>query len=312
MSRKLIIPGLFLALAIYSVARADDTKPAVKPPDDSLQPLFSEIRFAAENDRWKQPDWSIAEIESRIEKLVAACRAATEDESLQVPVKHADIAAAPAPGLAPPGMGQLVIGRDVQVAHAHQCIILADGNAEIAHAHNSIIIARRVVRVSHARKCVIIGGSMVEVSHDGGRENEGSLIVCPGPIDIGFARGSSLCSLEEPRVSHVGKAYFIATAGANARATDFHIVKSAAISLASPADHAIRQKIEVVGFVRPQGIVFKYEGRRYFALPGQPITDEADQPVPALEGWIFSQLNDRSAVLTKDDAAVILRPPGGE
>lgn len=305
MSRKAILSGLFLALAVHSGARANDAKPGVKPPDDSLAPLFSEIRFAAENDRWKQPDWSIAKIEAQIEKLVAACREATGDKSLQVPVRLADIIA----GNVPPAIGisELVIGRDVEVARAHSCIILADGSAKVSHAQNSIIVARHAVQVSYARNSIIIGGAIADVSHAGPRENEESLIICPGPITGDSTRGSTFSSLVEPRVSHVNNARFVKPAGSNVRAANYLAVDSEKLTLAAGAEHGIGQKIVVLGFVRPSGIVFKYEGRRYVASLGKPITDEADQPVESLEGWKLSMMNDQVALLAKDEAAVILR-----
>jgi hypothetical protein len=104
-------------------------------------------------------------------------------------------------------------------------------------------------------------------------------------------------------------------------------VKAPDLPLEPLPTHALAAKIKLLGLIQGQqdlaarfgpgirsvptaGAVFRFADRRYVAEPGQPIVNEAGQPVADLEGWKLSYAGDNLAIFQRGESEAIVRMNG--
>lgn len=292
--------GALVLLAWQIAAAPAEDAPRLPPPlKDGLQPVFDAIQGHVERDDWRKPGWTNKEIESWLEKLVAMVREGTANPELKLPVRLAEASAGDP--MRPVREGNLILGGNVEVPFAQKSIILAHGTAKVAHAQDCIIVARSVVNVSHARRCIIVAGCFVHVSHDGG-----SVVASRGWADISHATGSVIFAPEGITVSHSNASTFI-NADVQSDRGGSKSVKIKNLPLEPLTLDPLSRKIEVLGILRPDGVVFRHEGKRYVASPGKPIDDEAGQPVESLKDWRLTYGGEGIVVFSKAGAEAVIR-----
>jgi hypothetical protein len=79
-----------------------------------------------------------------------------------------------------------------------------------------------------------------------------------------------------------------------------------------PKPHPLAADVSLRSVNGDKGVVvFRYKGRRYVAEKGKPITDEADRPVPDLDGWVVTIAGSGYAVLgsQRERASVVIAEP---
>lgn len=315
-------------------------KPGWRDPliEGWLEHLMAQVR-AATGDADRQLPVRLADVEPRPD--AAQPPAAPVGEVDQIVIDPAAPAVAPAaPGAAVqpraiivnraggrvPQLNQaLIVGRNIEIAHAKQSIILADGNARISFANDCVIVARGAVYVAHGRGNVIVAGHFVHVSHDGharpmrnpaarggivhapgGRlamevVEPGSVIACGGVVDISHAHGTVLIADQGLRVSHANSCRLVdrpddAVIG---HQNDCRDVAAPGLSVALPP-HPIGARVRVEWLAPTRGVVFHFGDRRYVADLNKPVTDEAGKPVAELEGWTLSFCDQGYALFSRD------------
>jgi hypothetical protein len=229
----------------------------------------------------------------------------------------------------------LVVGSgNLDLPHATRSIILADGNARVSFANDCVIIARGAAYVAHGRGNVIIAGHFVHVSHDGQRQpvrnaagqgfvrgangmpqmevSAGGVIVCGGVIDVSHANGTVLAAGKALRVSHANGCTFVnqPADAAISRQTDSREAAAPALRVVLPP-HPLGERVRMDWLTPQKGAVIRFQDRRYVADVGKPITDEAGQPVAALQGWTLSFCDQGYALFTdgRDEFGVAMPGP---
>jgi hypothetical protein len=161
---------------------------------------------------------------------------------------------------------------------------------------------------------VVVSGTLVEISHDGnglGGMRSGSVVLSRGPVDIAHATGTMLFAHDGATISHAHGATFIdtfvQTGGGREGCKEAKL--PAEVRLEPRTKHELESKIAVIGAVKPKGIVFRFEKKRYVAELNAPIGDEAEQPVAALKDWQLVLVGDSWAVMTDGAVDLPLRLP---
>ncbi len=308
--------GVLGWLVVAGMAWAADTERNPKPNPNGLPMVLERIHNHAQKDEWKDAGWSDATIEKWLENAVAAVGTAAGKADLKLPIKFSDVQA-----LDPKarrgrlvGGGGLIVGTNVEVAHLQRTIILADGNAEVSFADNCIIVARGVVSVPHCNNSLIVSGTLVEIAHDGnGIRNPagGSVVLCRGGVDISHATGTMIVAHEGASVSHAHSATFLGGEPQTShRDAACQVVKLPPDFPVEPRlAHAWEKKIAMLGAVKPKGIVFRFEGKRYVAELNSPIVNESGEKVAALEGWQVTFVGDEMAALSDGRVDIPFRLP---
>jgi hypothetical protein len=298
-----------------TAALAADTERDIRPNPNGLPAILERIQALERSGDWKADGWTDPAIEKWLENAAKTIATAADRADYELPVKFADVRAA-APGARIRGLegGVLVVGSDVNVAHARRHIILADGNADVSFADHCIIIARGVVSVSHCNNSLIVSGTLVEISHDGngfGGMPAGSIVLCRGRADIGHAKGTCVLGHEGVEIAHAhGVTFFGAAPTTSHRDGVCKVLKVPPSFPVEPRSaHALEKKIEVLGSVRPKGLVFRFDSKRYFASLNEEIVNEAGEKVPGLDGWRVTFVGDESAAISSGSIDVPLRLP---
>ena len=302
--------SLALAALVATPVLAVDIERNPQANPNGLHMVLGRIRAHAKSNEWQAENWSDPVIEKWLENAAALLRDAAGKEAGQLPVKFADVrpVAAPGGGRILRG-GQLIVGQDVQVNHASKSIILADGNAEVGFAESSIIVARGVVSVAHCNNSVIVSGTFVEVAHDGNGLRDaagGSTVLCRGRANISHCTGTLILAQEGATVSHArGATFFGLEPKTSSRDAGCKVLKLPPdFPLEPRTEDPLEKKIEVLGSVKPKGLVFRVEGKRVVADLGQPIVDEAGAAVAALAGWRLSFVGDEVAAFSNGEVDV--------
>jgi hypothetical protein len=238
--------------------------------------------------------------------------------------------------------GVLIVGKNVDLKNAmlRDSIVLADGSVEIESARGCVIVARGAITVrSMSSYSVLVSGVFVKIAQFDGEPRvatNGSLIVSRGRAEIGTAYGSLIVAPDGvglTRASTARDAVFINTplppnpriAAPGAAAPPVgRAIQANDLPLERMSKHSMAAKLELLGVVKteatqrpglipmlgnemqPAGVVFRYDGRRYVADLGQPIIDEAGEPIEPLQGWKLTFAGDRFAVFSRDDADAIV------
>lgn len=312
-----IIVLVACAIVCGSIAAADRERNS-RPDANSLSAILERIRGHAAGRAWQVEGWSDATIEQWLLTTTTAVTTAAGQPGYQLPVKFAEVQAAdPAGRRLPLDGGHLVVGSDLKLAHVHRSIILADGNAELSFADSCVVVARGAVSIAHASNCLVIAGAAVEISHDGNGlpgPGAGSIVLSRGWIDVGHAKGTCLVAHEGAIVSHANGVIFVGPEPKTShRDAACKVVK---LPLAFPMEprpaDALEGKLKVVGTVRPKGLVFHFDGKRYVADVHKPITDEAGAAVAALAAWKVTFVGDETAVFSNGQVDAPFRLPPGE
>ncbi len=235
---------------------------------------------------------------------------------------------------------------DLKTARLQDSIVLADGAVDIDSARGSVIIARGPVAVrSMSSHSIIVSGIYVRIADfDGEPRNaiNGSLIISRSRAEVGTPYGSLIVApggAAVTRVSTRSEPVFINTAApqsprAGLGAAMFgqaappappvgKTVKAPDLPLESVPKHPLAQKIELLGVIKREAaprpgvippvrdtewtaIVFRFDGRRYIADLGEPIVNEAGDPVLSLEGWRLTFATDKFAVLSSDRSDALI------
>jgi hypothetical protein len=298
---------------------------------DTLQPILNRIHQHAAAEEWKQPGWKDEAIENWLVNLTDVCAKAAKFPELKLPVRFADVA----PGELAPDRGQqktLLVGKNINLKNAslYNCIVLADGNVCVARAEGCVIIARGTVQLMKSEWSVIVAGVQVDLTTSDGKVGErqnGSLIATRGRAQMQGAYGTVLYTGEGATVSGPQLAVFINAAIVGNATTLSRSVRIKNFPIDDLPAHPFAERLKFVGLIstRPvetgrfaslqegnaaspfYGVAFEFDDRRYVADVGEPILDEADQPVPALADWRLSYANDWLAVFSSDDADAVVR-----
>ena len=280
------------------------------PDKDTLQAVLDRIHTHAEGNAWQTAGFRDEAIEGWLDKLLAKVTTAAEIPPLKLPVRLSDVSAPKDPGRQTLHDKTLIVGKHVEVFFLRNSILWADGNAEVGHAQNSVILARGAVSVSNARNCVIVTGIAVEAAHDG--ENlagaNASVMVTRGAANLSFAWGTKIAAPEGVTVSNPQNALFLN--GPVPKSDDRSGCRSVQVGdfgLGTIRRHPLAAQIIPIGFVQPKGLVFRFDGKRYVAEVGQPITDEAGAELAALKGWQVSFATGKLAVFSRADIDFAVR-----
>jgi len=300
------------------IALAADKERNPKPDPNALEMVLARIRGHAAKNDWQADGWSDATIETWLETTTAVLATASGQPNYKLPVKFADVRAVDPKNirLAIQG-GGLIVGSNVKITHANRHLILADGNADVSFADNCVIVARGVVSIAHCNNSLIVAGSAVEISHDGNGirgAGAGSMVLCRGWVDISHCQGTCVLAHEGITVSHArGATFFGPEPKTSSRDAACQVVK---LPMGFPVEprpeDPLEKKLEILGAVKPKGIVFRFDGKRYTADLNQPIVDESGMIVAALTGWKVSFVGDELAVISNGQVDVPFRLPEGQ
>jgi hypothetical protein len=313
-----LVFGLFAICLVSSEAADTDRNP--KPDPNGLPMILERIRGHAEKDEWKAGAWTDATIEKWLENAAGLATTAAGRKDYKLPVKFEG--ARPLAAGVRSTLGQspkLTVGKNVELSHAQNVIVLADGNADVSFADNCIIVARGVVSVGHCNNSLIVSGTAIEISHDGnlGRgERAGSVVLCRGSVDIAHANGTCIVAHEGSTISHASGVALVGgpTAPPRERGIPGDTPNaSAKLPPGFPVEprmpHSMEKKVAVLGAVQPKGIIFRFAGKRYVADLHQPIVNESGEKVAELEKWQLAHVGDEIAVLSDGDVDVPFRLP---
>ncbi|MCI0359091.1 MAG: hypothetical protein L0211_11485 [Planctomycetaceae bacterium] len=318
MNGKLAVITLFLGLLVAEgSALAADKERNPKPDPNSLGMMVERIRGHASKDEWREAGWSDPTLEKWLETTVAALGALDGKGDYKLPVKMAEARAADPMAFRRPGEGtSLVVGTNVKLTHCDRYFVLADGNAEVSFARNCVIVARGVVSISHCSNSVVVSGTAVEIGHENGLRDAGpgSMVLCRGRVDIAHSRGTFILAHEGATVSHANGTTFVGPEPKTShRDATCKVIKS---PLGFPVEprpaDPLESKIEVLGAVKPRGLVFRFAGKRYVADLAEPIVDESGLAVAALAAWKVTFVGDEFAALSNGRVDVPLKLPSGE
>ena len=328
---------LILCALPGGIARADDPR---NPPSlkDSFQSVLERIHKHAVSNDWNKEGFQDDAIEKWLDTLIGSIAAGAQIPPLTLPVRLANVRLAdPLPGRSI--RNQLVVGHDVDLktTSLHGCIVLADGDVSVNVARESVIVARGVVTVNgFSQGSTIVAGTLIKIAQfDGqpGKTDGGSVIVSRGWAEIGTtAYGTIVAAPEGAILNSTQNVTFINTVMSGRDRGGSQTVKVPDLPLGSVPRHSLGAKIKVLGIVKsaalpqspalpgafigaarlqggqpPQGIVFQFENRRYVADLGQPIVDEAGNPVAGLRDWKLTHIADAMAILRKAEIEAVLR-----
>jgi hypothetical protein len=310
MNRARRCSSLAIAALLVSPALAVDVERNPKANPNGLHMVLGRIHAHAKSNEWQAENWSDPVIEKWLENAAVLLSEAAGKEAGKLPVKFADVrpVAAAGGGRFLRG-GHLIVGRDVEVNHASKSIIFADGNAEIGFAESCIIVARGVVSIAHCNNSVVVSGTFIEISHDGNIPRDvagGSTVLCRGRTDISHCAGTLVLAQEGATVSHArGTTFFGLEPKTSSRDPACKVVKTPPDFLLEPrAEDPLEKKIEALGSVRPKGLVFRFDGKRYAADVGQAIVDESGAPVEALADWRVTFVGHEAAAFSNGEVDV--------
>ena len=297
-----------------NAAFAVDTERDARPDPNGLPMLLERIHHLAQSGDWKADGWSDPALEKWLEGAAKTIAAAAGRADYELPVKFADVRPAGGAGrIAALRGGVLVVGTNVEVAHARGMIVLADGAADVGFADSCIIVARGPAQVAHASNSLIVSGTLVDIAHDGNALGEriGSIVLTRGRADISHAKGTCILAHEGVEVSHANGVTFFGTEPKSShRDGACKVLKVPPSFHVEPrSEHALERKIEVLGSVKPKGLVFRFEGKRYMASLNEPIANEAGEKVPGLEAWRVTFVGDESAAVSNGVVDVPFRLP---
>jgi len=296
------------------------------PAQDTLQPILDRIhRHAAQAD-WKQAGW--------LDNLTSTFAKAAEFPGLKLPVRFADVT----PGEIAPDRAQqksLLVGKNMNLGGAtlYNSIVLADGNFVADTAQGCVIVARGVVELQKSEWSVIVAGVHLRIAGSDGQvvsSENGSLIATRGRASMQVAYGTVLFAGEGATISSSRNAVFVNAVIVGSSAERSRSVKLKNLPIEDLPVHDMAGRIRMLGIVYPEvidseelrpppflpgakpapqlsGIVFQFDGRRYTAEVGQPILDEADNPVAALGDWKVSYADNSLAILSSDEADAVVR-----
>lgn len=296
---------------------AADKERNPRPDPNSLAMVLERIRTHAGKDEWRKEGWSDPTLEKWLESTIAALGAMNGKGDYKLPIKLADVRAVD-PKF-PRGIregGFLLVGSNVNVTHANRYIVLADGSADISYAENCVIVARGVVSIAHCSNSVIVSGTAVEISHENGIRamGPGSMVLCRGRVDIGHSHGTFILAHEGASVSHAHATTFFGPEPTTShRDGDCKVIK---LPIGFPVEPRVtdpfEKKIEILGAVKPKGVVFRFDGKRYVADLNQPIMDEGGIAVAGLAGWKVTFVGDEMAALSNGQVDVPFQLPSRE
>jgi hypothetical protein len=329
LARRLVPAVLIAVLAALTGRQARGDVPRIPPPaKDTLQEVLDHIRDHVASGAWQQEGWKDATIEAWLDKLMAAVAKSAELPDLKVPARLADVK--PADPARPVREAALLVGKDLRVLGAQRSIVLADGNVEALIPRDCVIIARGVVTASGAKNCVIVAGTAVVGTHDGdaGIVTGGSLIVSRGWVDVTSAHGSLIAAQMGMTVGRSeGARFFNAEVPPPLNGFDRHrdskSVRAVDLPVESLPIHPLAARMRFLGTVQAEvpedaisrtrrnasGVVFRLDDRRYVADLGEPIVDEAGEPVEPLRDWTLIHASERMAVFRGGEAEAVIRAP---
>jgi hypothetical protein len=332
-------------LAFGAPALAEVPKNA-PPQKDSLQAVLDRIQTHAEEGGWRRDGWKDEAIEAWLDKLVGQVAAAAERPQLKLPVRHADVKPINAAPRVITG-ALIVGKDIHCTGNLRHSVLLADGSVRIdGVAEGCVIVARSTISISNfSKSSVMVAGISISVAgFDGapGGTGEGSLMVTRGWVETGSSSyGSIVAALEGVSMSRLQDTLLInrdVPEAPNGLPVTAKRLQIPAFPLEPLPDHPLNAKIKVLsliqlpptppavvapgGFAAPAfaaaggrstrislagGMVFRFAGRRLVADVGEPIVDEAGNPVEGLQNWKLSFANDRFAVLTTGATDAIIR-----
>jgi hypothetical protein len=186
----------------------------------------------------------------------------------------------------------------------------------VGFVENCVIVARGVVSIAHCSNSVIVSGTAVEISHENsiGAMGPGSMVLCRGRVDISHSRGTFILAHEGVTVSHAHGSTFVGPEPKTSHRDG--ACKVLKLPLDFPVEPRVtdplERKIEILGAVKPKGLVFRFDGKRYAADLDQPITDESGGIAAGLAGWKVTFVGDDLAALSNGQVDVPFRLPSGE
>jgi hypothetical protein len=290
------------AVEAEDAAGAGPGAATVKEQASDYQKLVDRIRAVHASGEWKRGDWTDAEIERSLQRLVNDARQASGLKDLQVGTRLAG--AMPRAEIKGRLQNSLhVLEGNGDASFADSCVFLVDGNIRISHANNCVIVASGAVEIAHGGANLVVAGHYLHTSHDGSRRpgQEGgraSVLVSGNVLDVSHANGSICSAPGVVRISHANGVTFVNSPNVKAsHENGCRTADAAPLSIAPPLkENPLSEKLKVVQLVDGEGddnargalAVVEINGVELVLRPGAAIKDGAGKPVEALEGWTLS------------------------
>ena len=287
--------------------------------------VLAEIRKAHESGDWKTAGWKPLDTKNWLDHLLTEIKRVTKREKLALPVEFEKVKPAMGDQRLISQQNMLIVMKDGQLSLVRQSIILADGNVEITQAENCIIIARGAVTLSSSQRNLIVAGQYASVSYDRlnaarlaipiganapaapapGQENDGSVILSAGILEMSSAYGTICCGLDRVMLSIASQGAMLINSphrelSTSARLETFDDPQIPFTRKAAP--NLLQDKLTITQIVSGSAglVVLERNGVEYVLRPGAAITDERGQPIAGLENWKLQFLGRNYAQFAKD------------
>lgn len=304
-------------------AAPDAATVATERDEASFDAILARVRAAAESGEAAKPGWSDAALEKSIDALIDEVRQATKRDDVKSPVSFAEVK----PGVPVVGgrtSGILLVTTECRLPFVEKSILLVDGNAQISSATDCLIVARGAVQIAHGQGNVVLAGQWINVSHDGGRRRDGagvgaSALLSGGGIDVAHANGTTMSAPRSVDVSHASGVTFLNCPDPDVQrhlarvmprqepnaAAAAHGLKFLPRARPNPIEGRLKITQVVSRDDKKQDLVtYEHDGAELVLRPGAEPKDAAGQPLPGLEGWKLSFIEEDFALFTRgrDDA----------